>query len=156
MRVAKIISGGQTGADRGGLDAAIALGIPHGGWCPRGRLAEDGVIPDIYQMSETEAEDSAVRTERNVTDSDGTVLITFGPPTGGSLLTAELAEQHDKPLLHLDLARLDLVGAASHLRAWLSQHDVQVLNVAGSRESKDPGLHAITKALVVAVLSAER
>ena len=98
----KIISGGQTGADRAALDFAIARGIPHGGWCPRGRLAEDGTIPALYQLSETPGPDHAQRTEWNVRDSDGTVIFSIAPAlTGGSRETAELARQHQKPCLHL-------------------------------------------------------
>src|SRR2546428_7239726 len=99
--IEKIISGGQTGADRAALDFAIARGIPHGGWCPRGRLAEDGVISDRYQLTETPSANSAQRTEGNVRDSDGTVIFSIGPKlTGGSKQTAEFARQHRKPCLH--------------------------------------------------------
>src|SRR5437870_5407187 len=83
--IAKIVSGGQTGADRAAFDWAIANNIPHGGWCPRGRLAEDGIIPDFYRMQETVSTEYVVRTERNVTESDGTVIFTIGKAlTGGS------------------------------------------------------------------------
>ncbi len=152
MPVERIVSGGQTGADRGGLDAAMELGIPHGGWCPAGRLAEDGSIPLRYQLRETESSDFAVRTERNVIDSDGTVLFTFGEPVGGSALTAELASIHDKPLLHLNLEEHDSCSAAAQLAVWLAQHGVRVLNVAGSRESQAPGIaEAVREVLVIAL-----
>lgn len=92
--VMKIISGGQTGADRAALDFALTLGIPHGGWCPRGRLAEDGPVPERYILSETPTRAYAVRTEWNVRDSDGTVIFTLGwpPLSGGSLKTWKFAE----------------------------------------------------------------
>jgi hypothetical protein len=148
----RIISGGQTGADRGGLDAALALGLGHGGHCPRGRLAEDGVIPARYHLTETEASDYDVRTERNVVDGDGTVLFTHGPPTGGSALTAALARRYGKPLLALDLARVDEAAAATALRTWLAAHTIATLNVAGSRASKAPGLATAVERILVAAL----
>lgn len=100
--VKKIVSGGQTGADRGALDAAIALAIPHGGWCPKGRRAEDGVIHSRYQLRETETEKHRPRTKLNVEDSDGKMILTHGPLEGGSLFTAEYAERMGKPFLHFD------------------------------------------------------
>jgi hypothetical protein len=146
--VRRIVSGGQTGADRGGLDAAIEMGIPHGGWCPKGRKAEDGMIPLHYDLVETDSGVSEVRTERNVIDSDGTVLFTFGEPTGGSALTADFAHQYGRPLLHLDLSAMASGEAATRLRAWLHFADIEVLNVAGSRESKTPGLEDTVKVII--------
>jgi hypothetical protein len=142
MAVLKIISGGQTGADRGGLEAAIALSIPHGGWCPKGRLAEDGTVPGKYALSETCSADYAVRTERNVADSDGTVLFTRGEPSGGSALTASLARRAGRPLLHVDLKGVAGPAAAERVRAWLAGREIRILNVAGSRESEAPGIAA--------------
>jgi hypothetical protein len=147
--ITRIVSGGQTGADRGGLDAAIELGIEHGGWCPRGRRAEDGRIPERYHLRETETADYSARTERNVVDSDGTVLLTRGAPTGGSKLTADLAARHGKPLLHLDLAALDDDAAAATLRDWLAREHIATLNVAGTRESGCPGLADATRRLLM-------
>lgn len=141
-RPTRIISGGQTGADRGGLDAAIALGIPHGGWCPKGRLAEDGKVPARYQLTETGSSSYPGRTRRNVLDADGTVIFTRGRLEGGSRLTADVARAAGKPSLHIDVKRLDAERAAliGELRAWLTEHQVAVLNVAGSRESKARGI----------------
>lgn len=156
MVVERIVSGGQTGADRGGLDAAIDLGIAHGGWCPAGRLAEDGKIPERYRLTETESADFAVRTELNVIDSDGTVLFTYGEPVGGSALTAELASVHDKPLLHLDLEVHAIGSAAAQLAVWLEQHHVRVLNVAGSRESQAPGIADAVREVLLTALSGQR
>lgn len=136
----RIVSGGQTGADRGALDAAMALGLEHGGFCPRGRRAEDGIIPERYRLTETGSREYAVRTEKNVVESDATVLFTRGPATGGSALTAALARQHHRPFLHLDLAQGDPEDAAAALRAWLDRHRPAVLNVAGSRASRCPEL----------------
>ncbi|MEM8679348.1 MAG: putative molybdenum carrier protein, partial [Planctomycetota bacterium] len=93
----KVVSGGQTGVDRGALDAAIYLGLPHGGWCPRGRLAEDGVIPARYELQETTAPQYAVRTEKNVIDSDATLILHSGPLSGGTKYTRAMAEKHQRP-----------------------------------------------------------
>lgn len=151
--VTKIVSGGQTGADRGGLDAAIALGIPYGGWCPKGRRAEDGVIPSVYVLAESESADYRVRTERNVVDSHATLIFTRGPLDGGSLLTAKCAQKHCKPFLHLDLASIDRHAAVAGLLAWFKGlQQPLVLNVAGQRESKSPGLQAQVRDIVIAAL----
>jgi hypothetical protein len=136
-RPIKIISGGQTGVDRGALDAAIALGIPHGGWCPLGRLAEDGRIPDRYELSETASPEYAVRTEQNVIDSDATLILCRGRPTGGTELTIRLAERHGRPHLVLDL---DRSPQPDEVHRWIEDHQVEVLNVAGPRESQSPGI----------------
>lgn len=148
--VKRIISGGQTGADRGAIDAAISLGIPHGGWCPKGRLAEDGRIPDHYQLVETETGDYAERTELNVRDSDGTALFTLGEPTGGSALTLECARRHGKPCLRLDLLEVPDPAAAAILRSWTEGFQIEVLNVAGNRESVAPGLEERVRRIVIA------
>ena len=137
MTVIRIISGGQTGADRAGLDFAITHSIPHGGWCPKGRRAEDSVIPDRYALRETPSRDYRQRTEWNVRDSDVTVIFTVGPAlTGGSKLTAECATKHGKPWLHL--ARVAPGDPARRLREFLATHGVKVLNVAGPPASKEP------------------
>jgi hypothetical protein len=136
----KIISGGQTGADRGGLDAAIELGVPHGGCCPKGRRAEDGRIPGRYKLEEAPSPAYRVRTERNVLAADGTLVFTFGEPGGGSALTIELARRHAKPVLHLDLKRLSPAEAATQVRRWVEAEGVAILNVAGSREGKASGI----------------
>lgn len=137
----KIISGGQTGADRGGLDAAMELGIPHGGWCPKGRRAEDGVVPREYGLKETRSAGYPERTEQNVLWADGTVVFTHGKPTGGSKLTIELAKGHGKPVLHVDLDKLTPREAAAEVRAWMEREGVDILNIAGSREGSSAGIH---------------
>jgi len=135
----KIVSGGQTGVDRGALDAAIELGIPHGGWCPRGRLAEDGRIPGRYRLSETDSPEYPVRTERNVLDSDATLILYCGRLSGGTELTLRLAEKHEKPCLVVDLDDPPDFDAA---RRWLAETGPGTLNVAGPRESQSPGIAA--------------
>ncbi|MCH8043271.1 MAG: putative molybdenum carrier protein [Planctomycetes bacterium] len=151
----KIVSGGQSGVDRGALDAAIAAGFPHGGWCPRGRLAEDGPIDRRYQLTETESAQYAVRTERNVLDSDATLILSAGVLSGGTLLTQQLAQQHDKPLLVVDLTvKLDGPLDVQEARQFVSIHDVCVLNVAGPRESGSPGISARAAQFVTRLLAA--
>ena len=142
-RIERIVSGGQTGADRGALDAAIALGIAHGGWCPKGRRAEDGEIPARYRLDQTPTRDYRVRTRRNVDLADATVVFARGALAGGSRLTVEIARRRGKPVLILDLADLRAVraDAVEELRAWIVRNEVRTLNVAGPRQSEAPGLH---------------
>ena len=135
--VRRIVSGGQTGVDRGALDAAIELGIEHGGWCPRGRLAEDGSIPAGYQLTETSSGEYWVRTERNVLDSDGTLILYQRSLSGGTELTHRMALKHGKPDLPLDLLKSPDPAAA---RDWIRSNKIAVLNVAGPRETSSPGI----------------
>jgi len=151
-RPSKIVSGGQTGADRAALDAALALGIPHGGWVPLGRRAEDGRIPDRYKLRETDSADYAVRTEKNVQDSDATLVVTRGPAERGSALTLGMARKHAKPCLHLDLLELDEEAAVSKLRRWLDEVRPATLNVAGPRASTDPAVYPAVRTLLRAAL----
>jgi len=144
-RPAKIISGGQTGVDRGALKAAMTLGIPHGGWCPRGRLAEDGVIPACYELSETDSPEYLVRTERNVLESDATLILSRGALSGGTELTARLARQYRRPLMVIDLAQ---PPQRQEVRGWLREHEVRTVNVAGPRESQCPGIAAEAEAFL--------
>jgi hypothetical protein len=156
VAVRKIVSGGQTGADRGALDAAIDLGLDHGGYCPAGRRAEDGRVPDHYHLVETASADYAVRTERNVVESDGTLLVTHGPPQRGSALTAELAGRHLRPFLHIDLDRQTSELAIAAIREWLCESGIRVLNVAGPRESGCVGIAQEVRCLLAAVLGVRR
>ena len=135
----KIVSGGQTGVDRAALDVALELGIPCGGWCPKDRRAEDGSIPEQYPLRETSSRDWYVRTRRNVKDSDGTLILNCGPLTGGSALTEKYAKELRKPYLIVDL---DDRADPKVVRGWGSRHEISVLNVAGPRESKVPGIHS--------------
>lgn len=135
--VHRIVSGGQTGVDRGALNAAIALGVPHGGWCPAGRIAEDGRIPDRYRLVEHASADYAHRTEQNVIDSDGTLILNRGRLKGGTQLTVHLAKRHARPLYRVNLEQ---PPSLQDVRRWLVEADVGVLNVAGPRESSQPGI----------------
>jgi hypothetical protein len=147
----RVVSGGQTGVDRAALDAAMTLGLPIGGWCPLGRRAEDGPIPDRYALHETPSADYAERTEWNVRDSDATLILHRGPMTGGTRLTAELARRLGKPLLARDLAESIDVPA---IVDWLIANHVRVLNCAGPRESGAPGIGAASQRIVVEVFRA--
>ncbi|HUT26365.1 MAG TPA: putative molybdenum carrier protein [Sumerlaeia bacterium] len=151
----KIISGGQTGADRAALDVALELGVDCGGWCPRGRLAEDGVIGMVYPLRETESAAYDERTQRNVLDSDGTLVCNTGPLVGGTLLTAEFARQAGKPCLILNLDEDDLEEALWRAREWIDENGVEVLNVAGPRASGRPGIYDRTRRLLERLLSGE-
>ena len=133
----KVVSGGQTGVDRAALDAARALGLPSGGWCPRGRKAEDGAIPTEYPLRETPGEDYAERTEWNVRDANATLVLTRGQPSPGTALTIELARRVERPLLVLDLRDDPDPGAVAR---FVRDREVGVLNVAGPRESQSPGI----------------
>jgi len=148
----KIISGGQTGADRAALDAAIANEMDHGGWVPKGRLAEDGVIPSDYNLREMPTDSYSLRTEKNVADSDGTVIFSHGPLSGGSALTCELAEKHGRPSLHIDLKRLPAFKAAVDLSAWINGQGIRTLNVAGPRASNDPAIYSKVRDIMGAVI----
>lgn len=151
--IRKILSGGQTGVDRAALDVALKLGIPHGGWVPRGRRAEDGPLPPHYRLQETESEEYAERTARNVQEADGTLILSRGSLTGGSELTRQLARRFQRPCLHVDLARTGALRAARRILDWIRRHEVRVLNVAGPRASKDPQIYDLASGLLEAVLS---
>ncbi len=124
--------------DRAALDAAIELGIEQGGFCPAGRIAEDGRISDNYLLTETESTDSAIRTEANVLTSDGTLLIYQYQPLEGSILTRDLCRQHGKPLFELDIPGLDLLKCKQDFSRWLEDNCISILNIAGNRESSRP------------------
>jgi putative molybdenum carrier protein len=164
--ITKIISGGQTGADRGGLDAAIHCVIPQGGWCPKGRIAEDGVIPVEYHLKEMVSPEYLPRTKANVFDSDATVIFTYGPLSGGSLQTATYAHHLEKPFHDVDLQRTTRRKAVEGIVLWLdgdeelNDYDEYlakpplecILNVAGSRESHAPGIQGAVWGIMVDVL----
>lgn len=152
MRLEKIISGGQTGADQAGLAVALQLDIPHGGWCPKGRKSEEGRIPDRFQLKEHESPEYPPRTLANVKDSDGTVIFTRGGMTGGSMLTRSLCEKQDKPWVHLDLDALNDTQAAAKLQLFVRSNGIKVLNVSGNRESKSPGIFVSVTLVMVRAL----
>ncbi len=139
MLIKKLVSGGQTGVDRAALDVALELGLPCGGWCPKGRLAEDGLIPRHYPLEEATTPDYPQRTEWNVRDSDATLVLTQGAPEGGTELTILLARKHRRPCLLVDLNESPDPQAVVK---WLAQNPIATLNVAGPRASKAPEVYA--------------
>jgi Circularly permutated YpsA SLOG family len=143
--VHKVVSGGQTGVDRAALDAALRLGLACGGFCPRGRRAEDGPIDERYPLVETPSDDYAERTEWNVRDSDGTLVLTRGSPSGGTALTIEIARRMGRPFLVVDLTGDPDPATA---RRWLAEARIGVLNVAGPRESQRPGIGEAARAFL--------
>jgi len=151
--IKKIISGGQTGADQGALDAAIEMGFPHGGWIPKGRLTENGPLPDRYQLIEMPTGSYKKRTEKNVVDSDGTLLIGRGHLSGGTRLTRIYADDHRKPNLYVNLKKTSPQKAAETVYAWICRHNIEVLNVAGPRASKDPNIYEDVKFIIQGVLT---
>ncbi len=165
--ITKIISGGQTGADRGGLNAAIHYGLAHGGWCPKGRKAEDGIIPSKYHLNEMASPEYLPRTKANVFDSDATIIFTYGPPKGGSLKTITYAHHLEKPWHEVDLSRTT-PKTIIEIMMWLAGDEELnnydeyvayppalecVLNVAGSRESHASGIQEAVFQLMTDVLT---
>jgi hypothetical protein len=140
VEISKIVSGGQTGADRAGLDVALMFNFPHGGWCPKGRRSEDGPIGGQYQLTESPALNYLQRTEWNARDSDGTLIFTLSAElSGGSLRTKSFARKHKKPCLHI--SRAGDYQPEVKVQQFVKAHGIKVLNIAGSRESKEPGVH---------------
>lgn len=152
-----IISGGQTGADRGALLAAHDLGLCRGGMAPAGWRAEDGVIPEWFRegMMQSGSEAYPVRTQANVEASSGTLILSFGPlpKDSGSMLTGKLARRAGKPVRHFTLPFGHIGGGL--LIEWLTEHKIETLNVAGPRESREPGLQAAVHAALVNILGDE-
>jgi hypothetical protein len=151
-----IVSGGQTGADRAALDFAIRFGIPHGGWCPRGRLAEDGPLDERYQLTESPSYKYDQRTRWNVRDSDATLVITIqATPTGGTALTLAAARQQGKPYLHVARETIASVNeAGEQIAEFIAEHHVERLNIAGPRGSQEPEIAAFVTELLTSALAA--
>jgi len=162
-----VVSGGQTGVDRAALDAAMQIGIPVTGWCPRERRAEDGPVPEDYPLVETSSLNYAVRTEWNVRDSDGTLIVALNELTGGTGLTAKLARQHNQPyhVVRLLARKKSALGNGNSeddqivaVVDWIRAHKIRVLNVAGPRGSSDnriyPLAHSFCREVLTALLAA--
>ena len=153
-RIVEIWSGGQSGVDRAAHDAALEMGVPIRGWIPRDRWAEDGRIADRYTgLVETESADVSVRTELNVRDSDATLILTMGAPTGGTEWTRRCALAHRRPILVIDLESLDIAEALGRASAWLDTLPAPIrLNVAGPRASKAPTVHGLAHSVILQLL----
>ncbi len=134
----KIISGGQTGVDRAALDLALKHGVDCGGWCPAGRLDEFGRIPDQYPVQELDAGGFSERTLQNVKDSDGTVIIYTGKPGGGTEQTVRFCQELRRPYQLIDAAKISAEDAAKLIADFVRDHEIDLLNVAGPRQSEWP------------------
>jgi hypothetical protein len=152
LMLKKIISGGQTGADRAALDVAIKFNIEHGGWIPKGRRAEDGPLPLKYQLIEMDIEDYRERTRQNVMDSDGTLIISRGILTGGSKLTHTFAKVANRPNCYIDLTENDEFEAAIIVKSFILENGIQILNVAGPRLSHHPWIYKDVKTVLEVML----
>ncbi len=141
----KIISGGQTGVDRAGLDAAIELGLLYGGMIPKGRMAEDGMVPLKYTMTESDNPTYEHRTEQNVLNSDATLILSYLPMNGGTLMTKVHCDKHRKPYMVFNLKN----HPKSEILDWLQKINPKILNIAGPRESKNPGIYEISKNILL-------
>lgn len=158
----KIVSGGQTGVDRAALDAAMELGFGVGGWCPRDRRSEDGAVPTKYPLRETAARSYAVRTEWNVRDSDGTLILVLNEISSGTRLTVDAAKSHGKPLKIEHLAAPRTSGLLTvdespsekveSVVEWIQREEIHVLNIAGPRGSSSADMYPKAKEFVMAVL----
>jgi Circularly permutated YpsA SLOG family len=135
MALEKIVSGGQTGVDRGALDAALAAGFPCGGWCSADRAAEDGPIPARYPLSPLARSGYRERTRQNVLDSDGTAILVHGVIGGGTLLTLNLCKREGKPHVVIDASKTSEVAAAAEIARFVEKHEIHALNAAGPRAS---------------------
>lgn len=153
IKIEKIVSGGQSGADRAAFDFALENGIEIGGFVPKGRRAEDGKIPEKYtNLIETETRNYKKRTELNVLNSDATLIVSHGKLTGGSLFTKKLTEKHKKPFLHIDFAKIDISEAVKETSVWLSETKCKVLNIAGARHSTDAEIYSKTFNFLILLL----
>jgi len=151
MAIEKVISGGQTGADIAGIDAAIACSVPYGGWLPKGRKTENGPVPKAYtEFLEMSRGGYPKRTEQNVKDSDGTVIFTYGKLAGGSSLTKNFSVKNKKPWRHIDLDEVQ--NPAAKIKDWIIEWDIKVLNIAGKSANKAPGIYDRVKTIIMEVL----
>jgi len=148
----KIVSGGQTGADRAALDIALKFNMDHGGWIPKGRRSEDGPLKEKYRLTETGSEDYRERTKLNVIDSHGTVIISRGDLTGGSKFTRTFAKLMGRPNCYIDLSQSEEFEAAVILKSFILENQIQILNVAGPRQSSMPGIYADVKTILEVLL----
>lgn len=151
----KIVSGAQTGVDRAALDAALECGTEAGGWCPEGRQAEDGIIPDKYPVIELTNAGYRQRTKRNVIDSDGTAIIYFGYPTGGTEQTIGFCIKERKPYVLIDAEEMGVDRAARKIGRFMADNTISILNVAGPRASGEPRAYEYAKRVILGVLQGD-
>lgn len=152
MTLKKIVSGGQTGVDRGSLDAALAVGFPSGGWCPADRSAEDGPIPERYPMSLLPTGGYRARTLRNVHDSDGTAILFNQSLSSGTKLTQDLCIREKKPFIVLDAVQISTERASSAVLRFIEENEIEILNVAGPRASGWPEGYDFARGVIGGVI----
>jgi len=152
MIVEKIISGGQTGADLAALDVALEYGIPHGGWVSRGRRNEKGTLLNRYRMKELSSINYPKRTELNVMDSDGTLILSHGKLSGEPALASRLVMKHGRPSLHVDLQDMTEYKAVAIIKSWIETREIKVLNVTGPKASEDSRIYGATERVLKSVL----
>ena len=150
-RIIKIISGGQTGVDRAAIDVAIELGFEYGGFCPKGRLAEDGVILNKYNLTELSSSQYLMRTFENVQASDGTLIIHAGTVSGGTMKTKDFCQMISKPFFEINLLE-DLKKIPVNFDNWIKENHIIIMNVAGPRES-ETSVYDSTFSLLMDLLS---
>lgn len=144
-QLSRLVAGGQTGVERAALDWAIARKIAHAGWCPRGRLAEDGRLDSRYRLLETESDEMLEAAQRNVADSDATLIINVGELEGIAYATRQFAEQADKPYLVLQLEGIDLAPLVDAVGAWMRDGAYPSLTIAGPQESERPRIYRLAR-----------
>jgi hypothetical protein len=152
LAITKIVSGGETGVDRGALDAAMAFDFACGGWCPGDRMAEDGVIPERYPLMPLPNGGHRERTRLNVVDSDGTAILFYESLSGGARLTRNLCALLNRPYVLVDARQLGEGEAATAVEKFVEVHPIHILNVAGPRASKWKEGYAYTLAVIKQVI----
>jgi hypothetical protein len=153
MTQLKIVSGGQTGVDRAALDAALQSGIKCGGWCPEGRLAEDGTLPPHYPLSELKGAGYKKRTLQNVIDSDGTVIIYFDTLSDGTEQTLLFCLNLKKPYLLIDATELSPERAVERIHKFVAGNSINTLNIAGPRANGEALAYAYTLKVMTCYLN---
>lgn len=153
--IKKIISGGQTGADQAALDAAIQFHISYGGWIPKGRITEAGRLPNKYKLTEMHTDSYAERSEQNVIDSGGTFIISHGDLSEESKYSHKKVKEYNKPYLHIDLEKINAFQAAHVVKKWVSDNNIEILNVTGTRISEDKYIYQATMRLLTTVFHME-
>lgn len=156
MALYRIVSGGQTGADRAALDASLKIGFPCGGWCPANRQADDGLLPLKYPLTEIPSGGYRQRTIRNVKESDGTALLFFGNPIGGTELTLKTCIRLNKPHLLIDASIISYSEATNVLLKFIKEKSIGVLNIAGPSERRNPGTYLYVYEVIQSMLELHR
>jgi hypothetical protein len=150
-QLSRVVAGGQTGVDRAALDWAITRKIAHSGWCPRGRYAEDGRLDARYRLLEMASESVLAAAERNVAESEGTLIINVGELEGVALAARQFAEQAAKPCLVLQLEGVDLAPLVDGVASWMKSGAFSSLTIAGPQESERPRIYRLTRLFLASV-----